>query len=93
MTIAFEAPPEESADSTASVLLAGAARGDTASLMSLYDLFAPTLLSYLLTTRASRATAEDLTQRAFRALWVIAPRLPSDAPVLTHLLRLADLHR
>lgn len=93
MTIAYEAPPEESADSTEHVLLAGAAEGDAASLMSLYDLFASNLLDYLLATGASRTTSEGLTQQAFRALWVIAPRLPSDASVLTHLMRLADLHR
>ncbi len=93
MTIAHEAPPEESAQQSERVLLAGAARGDSASLMSLYDLLAPRLLGHLLTTGISHAVAESLVQRAFRALWVVAPRLPSDAPVLAHLVRLADLHR
>lgn len=93
MSVAHEVALDGSADSSDRMLLAGTARGDRASLTGLYDSYAATLLGRLIATGVSRDRAELLLQQAFRALWVIAPRLPAEAPVLNHLVRLIELHR
>lgn len=73
-------------------LLAAVARGDAAALGELYDSFGPPLYGHLQATKSSNVAADRVLLEAFRALWVIAPRLSPGASVERTLRDLAALH-
>jgi len=63
--------------------------GDRGAFEALYDLFSPRVMAFLYRLAQDRATAEDLTQETFLAVWQAAPRWKPTGKVSTWIFQIA----